>query len=99
MTQTIWTLGQAVRHFPILRVECACGNVGDFRTQDVASEVGNERDPHSVRFGCKRCGSKAGKANVSLLKVDYDRPPKAGLWKPVNVGRNRPTAWTLERFR
>jgi hypothetical protein len=36
---------------------------------------------------------------VSLLKVDYDRPPKAGLWKPVNVGRNQPTAWTLERFR
>ena len=56
MTRTIWTLGDAVRRFPLMRVDCPCGNVGFFNTQDIISEVGFERDPHKVPFKCRECG-------------------------------------------
>ena len=98
MTQTIWTLGQALRQFPVIRVDCRCGNVGFFRTQDVASQVGYARDPHSVPFTCQGCKSKSGTV-TSLLEVDVDRRPRIDIWRPLNMGRNRPTIWMLERFR
>ena len=99
MTRTIWTLGDAVRRFPLMRVDCPCGNVGFFNTQDIISEVGFERDPHKVPFKCRECGGVKGARKVQLLEVDVDRLPKVGIWKPVKMGRNQPTVWSLQRLK
>jgi hypothetical protein len=42
-----------VRRFPLMRVDCPCGNHGFFNTMEVAGEVGYERDPHKVPFKCR----------------------------------------------
>jgi hypothetical protein len=66
---------------------------------EVAGEVGYGCDPHKVRFGCRECGSKSGKPKVVLLEVDVDRVPRVGVWRPMKMGRNQPTAWMLGRLR
>ena len=44
MTRTIGTLRDAVRRFPMMRVDCPCGNIGFFNTMDVAGDVRQERE-------------------------------------------------------
>jgi hypothetical protein len=97
--RTIWTLGDAVRRFPLMRVDCPCGNLGFFNTMEVAGKVGYERDPHKVPFRCRECGGQKGNPKVQLLELDVDRLPKAGVWRPMKMGRNQPTGWTLQRLR
>ena len=83
----------------MMRVDCPCGNVGFFNTMEVAAEVGLERDPHKVPFRCRECGSQRGDPKVQLLEVDVDRLPKVGVWKPMKMGRDQPTVWSLQRVR
>lgn len=99
MVKTIWTLGDAVRRFPLMRVDCPCGNVGFFNTMDVAKETSYERDPHRVPFRCNECGGQKGSPKVQLLETDVDRLPKVGVWRPVRMGRNQPTVWSLQRLK
>jgi len=99
MTRTIWTLGDAVRRFPLMRVDCPCGNAGFFHTAEVAGEIGLGHDPHKVPFKCCECKGQAGEPKVQLLEADVDRLPKVGVWRPMKMGRNQPTAWTLQRLR
>ena len=99
MTKTIWTFGDAVRRFPLMRVDCACGNVGFFNTMEVAGETSYERDPHNVAFRCRECKGQSGKPKIQLLEVDVDRLPRVGVWRPMKMVNNQPTVWSLQRLR
>jgi hypothetical protein len=92
MVKTIWTLGDAVRRFPLMRVDCS--TVGFFNTMDVARRPTS----NAIPFRCGECGPE-GLPKVQLLEVDVDRLPKVGVWRPMKVGRNQPTVWSLQRLK
>lgn len=55
MTSTIDTLGKAVRHALIVRVQCTCGRRRDFEASDLMMRFGGGRDPQSLKFKCRAC--------------------------------------------
>lgn len=95
MTSRTTTLREASRDNLLLRVECACGNLGLYRARDLMMEFGGGRDPYGLKFRCTACEPK--RVDVTLVEIDHDRPPKTPVMKPFRV--NGKLAWMPERLR
>ncbi len=84
MTQTIDTLGKALRHNMLVVATCReCQNQGRFMAKDLATFYGHGRDPFSLKFRCKHCDTRNCK--VTIMDNPYDRTPETIVWRPVKV--------------
>lgn len=84
MTQTIDTLGKALRHNMLVVTTCReCQNQARFMAKDLATFYGHGRDPFSLKFRCKQCDTRNCK--ITLMDNPYDRTPETIVWRPVKV--------------
>lgn len=84
MTQTIDTLGKALRHNMLVVATCReCQNQGRFMAKDLATFYGHGRDPFSLKFRCTHCDTRNCK--VTIMDNPYDRTPETIVWRPVKV--------------
>jgi hypothetical protein len=79
MARLIGTIGQAVRHGMLARIECMhCRHVGFHKASELARAVGFGRAFDDIRFKCSRCERR--NAKVRPMEIDHDRPPKVMVW-------------------
>ncbi|MFC6488050.1 hypothetical protein [Nitratireductor sp. GCM10026969] len=95
MAQPIDTLGKAARLGMLVRAECPCGNVRHFLATDLMMLLGGGRDPITLKFRCTRCRPKT---RISLVEVDWDRPPRVSIDKPIFKER-RVVGWMQQRLK